>query len=429
MNRRRITAVLVCLVLVIAVPRLFAGGEKENAGQVKLRLATSWVGEDAKAGSMLQIIEAFNASQDRIAVIPEYYGGTEVTGARETLEASFLSGDAPQILFDNVEGAPSEWYAAGYLLDTEPLADKIGKENFKEAAVIEATRHTDGGWLGLPIEGYVWPVWYNKAILDEVGEDVPETWEDLIRVAGKVRAAGYVPWTIGGSDWDFEKVPYLAIAGMIGIDAYNKGLIQADDPSFVDLPGTRAGLELLEKAMAAGVFQDDFAGYDWAGSANAYYEGRALARWDGNWSWGSLTPEVEAVTVLGGFPYPEKGKVDRPLGISAFGAKLFMVTSSAEEVMDEVGEFASFFFKTENIDRFVKDASMISPLADTTVTAAEVSPLLVQSSELFNDLQPVDLVDYAPTEIYEQLIRYAKDFSSDTMDAEKLLAEMRKLYK
>lgn len=417
---------------VVMVSGLFAGGGQQGSRQpevIEIRVASEWVGESANAAPLASIIEAFNGSQDRIRVIHEFHGGTTTVGSRETMEASFLSGQAPHIIFENVEGSPREWYLDGYLLDTEPLANRIGINRFKSAAVIEATRHVESGWLGIPISGYVWPMWYNKAILDQIGEPVPQTWEDLIRASAKARAAGFIPWAMGGSDWNFEKVPYLAIAGSIGASAYQDGLIGAENSSFLNLPGTRAGLNLLEQAMAAGVFQDDFEGYDWSSALEMYLSGNAMAYWMGNWSWNRIPEDLLQNTVLAGFPIPANGASNKPLGISAFGNKLFMISSTANDRLEAVYEFAEFFFQTNQIDKFVLGSSMISPLVETNLTSADVSPLLIQSTTLFGELQMVDLIDYAPTQIYEQLVQHGRAFSTDAMNTERLITAMRSLYR
>lgn len=39
-------------------------------------------------------------------------------------------------------------------------------------------------------------IFYNKDIFAEVGIDVPETWKDFMQVQAKVKAAGYIPFTI-----------------------------------------------------------------------------------------------------------------------------------------------------------------------------------------------------------------------------------------
>ena len=45
------------------------------------------------------------------------------------------------------------------------------------------------------------PIWYRKDIFEAHGWRPPQTWDALLQLCDKIRAAGYVPFTVGAADW------------------------------------------------------------------------------------------------------------------------------------------------------------------------------------------------------------------------------------
>lgn len=53
---------------------------------------------------------------------------------------------------------------------------------------------------GLPLNGYVEGIFYNKEIFEQAGVEVPETFDDLVQAVEKLKAAGYTPMALANKD-------------------------------------------------------------------------------------------------------------------------------------------------------------------------------------------------------------------------------------
>ncbi|ACQ81222.1 extracellular solute-binding protein family 1 [Beutenbergia cavernae DSM 12333] len=105
----------------------------------------------------------------------------------ERFLTGFSSGDGPDI---------------GYMY-AEMIGDYISRGQLATFTVSDEQRETfyftdmgqyGDGQYGLPmVVGGARVLFYNKAILDEVGVEPPQTWEDLVSVSSAVQAAGYDP--------------------------------------------------------------------------------------------------------------------------------------------------------------------------------------------------------------------------------------------
>ena len=80
----------------------------------------------------------------------------------------------------------------GYILDLTPYFEQYPewKEGVQDFAW--ETTQFDGieGTYGIPWSAYQLCLYYNKDYLDQVGVDVPESWDDLVDACAKLKDAG-----------------------------------------------------------------------------------------------------------------------------------------------------------------------------------------------------------------------------------------------
>src|SRR5699024_4693054 len=70
------------------------------------------------------------------------------------------------------------------LVPLNDVVDNIGRDRFYEASLEEGTIGEDN--YSIPIYSHAMVMWYRKDLLDEVGLDVPETWDELFEAAVKI---------------------------------------------------------------------------------------------------------------------------------------------------------------------------------------------------------------------------------------------------
>lgn len=125
----------------------------------------------------------------------------------EKLTTDFASGNVPNAFLQYGGSRTKEYVDAGYILDLTPYFEQYPewKEGVQDFAW--ETTQFDGvdGTYGIPWSAYQLCLYYNKDYLDQVGADVPESWDDLIDVCAKLKKAGIQPFNYSDKDsYHFE---------------------------------------------------------------------------------------------------------------------------------------------------------------------------------------------------------------------------------
>ena len=119
-------------------------------------------------------------------------------------------------MFSNIYADTLLWPESGVTVPVNDYLDdwRLGNGYFLESALDNYT-NASGQIIAFPLEGFYWPVWYNTKAFDAAGVDIPQTQEDLIAAAPKLREAGYQPFVTGGSDWTGFNAFLLMLQGSI----------------------------------------------------------------------------------------------------------------------------------------------------------------------------------------------------------------------
>ena len=259
---------------------------------------------------------------DLIAAFEEENPGITITFTREedyaayitNLDNEILAGEVPDIYGVQV-GSSFDDYASYALPVDEYAGDWIG--DVKPESV-EQTTTTDGAVAAVPIlnagmEYYL----YNKTVFDELGLELPTTYEDLVAVSAAARAAGYSPFAMGAADaWhDVDFFVWLSNQFGDGGDIYKAaaGEIAWNSDSLVEAGAAWQAL------FSDGVFQDGATTTTTYPSARDDYflARKSIAFPTGSWHVGaalSTSPEVPGSAVegdeLGMAVFPPVGPTD-----------------------------------------------------------------------------------------------------------------------
>ncbi|MEM8980296.1 MAG: extracellular solute-binding protein [Pseudomonadota bacterium] len=150
------------------------------AAQADLRF---WTTEEQpeRLAKQQEIAEAFEAATGtKVEVIPvtEKDYGTRAT-------AAFAAGDLPDVIYFPLQyGLP--WADAG-ILDTEAASDVIedlGADTFSAGGLNMVA--TDGGYAGVPVDGWTQLVVYRKDKFDEMGLAAPSSYENVLAAIEKL---------------------------------------------------------------------------------------------------------------------------------------------------------------------------------------------------------------------------------------------------
>ncbi|HEX7004621.1 MAG TPA: sn-glycerol-3-phosphate ABC transporter substrate-binding protein UgpB [Trueperaceae bacterium] len=139
-----------------------------------------------------EIAAGFNESQDEYVVTPVYRGSyaETMTGAI----AAFRAGEQPHIVQVFEVGTATMMAAEGGIYPVHELMGKYAEGWNPDAylpAVISYYVSDEGNLLSLPFNSSTPVLWYNQDALDELGLEVPTTWEELEAAANTAVENGW----------------------------------------------------------------------------------------------------------------------------------------------------------------------------------------------------------------------------------------------
>lgn len=206
------------------------------------------------------------------------------SNAMTVLRARVAAGTAPtavQMLgFDILD-----WAKQGVVAN---LNDMAAQENW-DALIPEALKKFskyDGKWIAAPVNVHStnW-VWANKKIFDELNLAVPQTWDEMMAAAEKIKKAGYIPLAHGGQAWQEATMFDGVVLSVGGVDFYRKAMI--------DLDSSALGSKTMEKVFdrmrqLRNLVDDNFPGRDWNLATAMVINGDAAMQIMGDWAKGEF---------------------------------------------------------------------------------------------------------------------------------------------
>lgn len=184
--------------LIAAVVLFAAWGVAAAQDPVTIRF--TWWGNPDRDARTNQMVQLFMEAHPWITVVTE---PTVFDGYFDKLATSTAAGDAPDVI--TMGGTyPTEYGAAGQLLDLTTVADAVGLGNYDPAAYSSAT--LGGAVYGLPTGGNARGLLINLDLFEQAGVAVPDdstwTWQDFVDIAGQLSAN--LPDGVYGVDWRLD---------------------------------------------------------------------------------------------------------------------------------------------------------------------------------------------------------------------------------
>ncbi len=213
--------------------------------------------------------------------------------------------------------------------------DKLYEAN-KDLAYAE-----DGNIYAFPFSGQEYVLWYyNKAVFEENGLEVPETYEDLLNCIEVFKSKGITPLALFGQEGWNTAAAYDVVATRYtegGIKALDEGTASITDEAYLSAAKT------LEELVAAGLFQESATTTNYDQASEMFLSGQAAMFINGQWY------IEDATSALGDnvdwMFYPAADAASYEAGKSVFSgggsASGFAVNPDSEnaELAAEVAEF------------------------------------------------------------------------------------------
>jgi raffinose/stachyose/melibiose transport system substrate-binding protein len=243
-----------------------------------------------------------------------------------------------------------EYAQAGMLRDITDFVESNLSDRIGSGAL--GVYGYDGRYYGAPYDMGAFGIWYNKAIFEEAGVSVPETWEELLTAVRDIKAAGYVPIALGGGDrWPAHHWWAYLATRLGGEAAFNAAY--GGSGSFTDDPFVRAG-ELLLELNELEPFQTGYLGATYDEAAAVMGSGQGAMQLMGQWNPAVVaanSPDGEGIgDDLGWFRFPTVAGGNGELSDVLGGGNGYVIGANAP---DEALDFLDFFLQAQYSEELI----------------------------------------------------------------------------
>jgi len=177
----------------------------------------------------------------------------------------------------------------GRMIDAEALLKGLDIYDDYRPAALNYQRFDDGSLYMVPFEFQLEFFWYNKALFEEAGVEVPESLGDFPAMCTALKEAGITPIALDGQDqWPLER--YMAYHPFRTAGPEYVQQLKKADAKFADDDGT-AALEWLASLGEAGCFAEGFSSTGYADAQALFTSGKAAVYNIGTWELANLATE------------------------------------------------------------------------------------------------------------------------------------------
>lgn len=175
---KKVLTILLALLCTLTLAACGNNGGGETATDEKVKVTVWNYYTDHQLEYFQQVIDEFNASQDKYEVV--YEGQTK--DYLDNIAQATMAGAGPDFLIEYGSYA-SQWHEDGLVVDLSKYLDQDTIGNLIDSAYDYATGFDDGGMYLYPIIGTGTILWYVPEALEAAGVEVPETWDELFEAS------------------------------------------------------------------------------------------------------------------------------------------------------------------------------------------------------------------------------------------------------
>ncbi|ARO23654.1 sugar ABC transporter substrate-binding protein [Rhizobium sp. TAL182] len=178
-----------------------------------------------------------------------------------------------------------DYAQAGVMGDLTETAKKEGWDKSVPAALQKFSVY-DGKWVAAPVNVHSvnW-LWINKAVMDKIGGSQPKSFDDLIALLDKAKAAGVIPLALGGQNWQEATMFDSIVLSTGGPEFYKKAFNDLDEASLKS-ETMKKSFDNLAKIVK--YVDPNFSGRDWNLATAMVIKGDALVQVMGDWAKGEF---------------------------------------------------------------------------------------------------------------------------------------------
>ncbi len=294
---------------------------------------------------------------------------------KEKIRTSLGAGNAPSLIFSWGGGPLLDYVNSDNVVDlTEATADL---QERLIPAVVEGGM-VDGKVYAVP-NSQTQPelVYYNKDLFEQVGAEVPTSWEEIKALVPKFKEAGVAPFALAGaSKWPELIWLQFMVDRIGGPEAFQAVMEQEADawsnPAFVE------ALTEIQEFVEAGGFQEGFGTTvaDTRADVALVHTGQAAMLLQGSWVFSSFAqdaPEMVENDRIGWFNFPavEGGKGDPANAIGNPSNYWSLNADASEEVQEQMTTYLNDYVFSEEYTTTLLEGGGVPPVVGIEDRLAE----------------------------------------------------------
>lgn len=310
---------------------------------------------------------------------------------KERIRTAVGSGEAPTLIVGWTGGTLLEYVEHDYVADITDETAEL-REGLLDSVV--ANGEVDGSIYAVPMNN-VQPVvmYYNRAVFEEAGIEVPADWDELLDAVETFNAEGVYPFALAGA----SRWPMLMWASYLtdrigGPEVFEA--VMAGESDAWSHPAILEALEKCQELVEAGAFDPGFSSVtaDQNEDAQLLADGQAAMLLQGSWVYSRMLEDAADFADSGDFAFttfPDvPGGGGDPANIVGNPANFWSVSENAAEESQEaaVSYLSEHLFNDEYVDRMLETGN-IPPLEglDEQIAATEDEEFLGFAYDMVRD--------------------------------------------
>lgn len=308
---------------------------------------------------MNQVVADYNASQDRVRVEMD-------TSGVDVVSASFVRGNPPDIMLANYNYEVARFVQRCALTDLSgTTAATTVREDLQP--LMDQYGVCAGRTSALPYSVMASSVIYNTQIFEDLGLEVPTTWDELRQTAETLKANGITPfygtfkddWTVGQGWYDYAVGGSLDVIDFFDALAAEGDAVGPDSAVSFEKDFSAAMARMTELASTYTNPDADSRAY---GDGNlAFAQGQAAMYLQGPWALGEIAKTSPDLPV-GTFPLP---MTDDPDDLAVrVNMDLAAIIPEGSRHQEAARDFLEYLYQPEIIEAYNESQLGFAPTKD-----------------------------------------------------------------
>ncbi|AHC16432.1 ABC transporter substrate-binding protein [Salinispira pacifica] len=386
-------ALVLFVVLALLGGMVFAEGQGEASSE-KVVLNVMGYGDNSNAEGIAwnRLVTTFMEENPDIEIVSELLYDEAY---HQKVTARLAAGDVPHVAYMGADarwGAP--WQEAGQQIDHRPFLDT---DMYDMSLIPEMGPNGEVYYVPLGTSNITTVLFANEPLINELGFELPETYEDMVAMVSAADEAGLEVVSIDGADgWAWGSCVLSAFIGRASGDTNWVSKAVAGENNFDD-PAMVQALGWIEQMVEDGVIAESSVLVDYGTNISNFSNEQALFMVQGQWAAGSVeNTEVRENMKLMAWPELPGQDPATAGSVAAAWQVGYGLTKAATEdpaLQAAAVRFLDYVNREEEATQRLRDGAIVAPILKGYEAPDDLPNELVQKVELAQTALNTEVID------------------------------------